>query len=135
MPYDERAGIHLQDDRFLDQQAWDFAGTPAELYPLLLHFHPLVIYRHQVIEQADVVFATVLLPERFTADERRKIFDYYDPLTTGDSSLSECIQAIAAADAGKYRTAEEYLIDATAVDMADTAHNLRDGVHVASAFP
>ena len=135
MPYDERAGIHLQDDRFLDQQAWDFAGTPAEQYPLLLHFHPLVIYRHQVIKQADVVFATVLLPERFTADERRKIFDYYDPLTTGDSSLSECIQAIAAADAGKYRTAEEYLIDAAAVDMADTAHNLRDGVHVASAFP
>jgi alpha,alpha-trehalose phosphorylase len=54
-------------------------------------------------------------------------------LTTGDSSLSECIQAIAAADAGKYRSAEEYLVDAAAVDVADTAGNLRDGVHVASA--
>lgn len=133
VPYDEKAGLHLQDEGFLEQAPWDFAGTPADRYPLLLHFHPLVIYRHQVIKQADVVLATVLLPERFTADERRRVFEYYDPLTTGDSSLSECIQAIAAADVGKYRSAEEYLVDAAAVDMADRAGNLADGVHVASA--
>jgi alpha,alpha-trehalose phosphorylase len=100
---------------------------------LLLHFHPLVIYRHQVIKQADVVLATVLLPERFARADLERIFAYYDPLTTGDSSLSESIQAIAAAAIGKYRSAEEYLVDAMAVDMADTAGNVRDGVHVASA--
>ncbi|MDM7855987.1 beta-phosphoglucomutase family hydrolase [Cellulomonas alba] len=133
VPYDERAGVHMQDDGFLDQPPWDFAGTPADKYPLLLHFHPLVIYRHQVIKQADVVLATVLLPERFTAEERRRIFEYYDPLTTGDSSLSECIQAIAAIDVGKYRSGEEYLVDAAAIDIADRAGNLHDGVHVASA--
>jgi alpha,alpha-trehalose phosphorylase len=133
LPYDDAAGVHLQDDRFLDLKPWDFTGTPPDRYPLLLHYHPLVIYRHQVIKQADVVLATVVLPERFTPDERRRIFEYYDPLTTGDSSLSESIQAIAAADVGKYRTAEEYFVDAMAVDVADTAGNLRDGVHVASA--
>jgi alpha,alpha-trehalose phosphorylase len=133
LPYDDTAGVHLQDDRFLDLKPWDFTGTPPDRYPLLLHYHPLVIYRHQVIKQADVVLATVVLPERFTPDERRRIFEYYDPLTTGDSSLSESIQAIAAADVGKYRTAEEYFVDAMAVDVADTAGNLRDGVHVASA--
>jgi alpha,alpha-trehalose phosphorylase len=133
VPYDKEAGVHLQDDGFLDLAPWDFTGTPPDHYPLLLHYHPLVIYRHQVIKQADVELATVMLPDRFSAAERRRIFDYYDPLTTGDSSLSECIQAIAAADAGKYRTAEEYLVDAAAVDLADTAGNLRDGLHVASA--
>jgi alpha,alpha-trehalose phosphorylase len=133
VPYDETAGIHLQDDDFLDQAPWDIAGTPPERFPLLLHHHPLVIYRHQVIKQTDVVLATVMLPDRFTAEERRRIFDFYDPLTTGDSSLSQCIQAIAAVDAGHYRSAEDYLADAAAVDMADTAGNLRDGVHVASA--
>jgi alpha,alpha-trehalose phosphorylase len=133
VPYDARAGLHLQDDGFLDRKPWDFAGTPVERYPLLLSHHPLVIYRHQVIKQADVVLATVLLPERFSAEERRRVFEYYDALTTGDSSLSECIQAIAAADAGKYRTAEEYLVDALAVDLSDTAGNLRDGLHLASA--
>ncbi|MBD0322173.1 MAG: glycoside hydrolase family 65 protein, partial [Aldersonia sp.] len=133
IPYDARAGVHAQDDGFLDQQLWDFAATPPEKYPLLLSHHPLVIYRHQVIKQADVVLATVLLPEEFTVEERRRIFEYYDALTTGDSSLSECIQAIAAADAEKYRTAEEYLVDALAVDLADTAGNVRDGLHLASA--
>jgi len=133
IPYDEGAGVHLQDDGFLDQAPWDLAGTPPERFPLLLHHHPLVIYRHQVIKQTDVVLATVMLPDRFTPDERRRIFEFYDPLTTGDSSLSQCIQAIAAADAGQYRSAEDYLADAAAVDMADTAGNLRDGVHVASA--
>jgi alpha,alpha-trehalose phosphorylase len=133
IPYDEQAGVHLQDDRFLDYEPWDFAGTPPDRYPLLLHYHPLVIYRHRVIKQADVVLATVMLPERFTPEERSRIFAFYEPLTTGDSSLSECIEAIAAADAGKYRSAEEYLVDAAAVDVADTAGNLRDGLHVASA--
>jgi alpha,alpha-trehalose phosphorylase len=133
IPYDEEMGVHLQDDSFLEQAPWDFAGTPPERYPLLLNYHPLVIYRHQVIKQADVVLATVLLPERFTPKERQRIFEMYDPLTTGDSSLSECVQAIAAADAGDYRSAEEYLVDAVAVDLADTAGNLRDGLHVASA--
>ena len=79
VPFDDKAGVHLQDDHFLEQEPWDFAGTPQDRYPLLLHHHPLVIYRHQVIKQADVVLATVLLPERFTSEERRRIFDYYDP--------------------------------------------------------
>jgi alpha,alpha-trehalose phosphorylase len=133
VPYDVDLQVHLQDEGFLDLKHWDFAGTPPEKYPLLLNFHPLTIYRHQVIKQADVELATVLLPGRFTPEERRRIFEHYDPLTTGDSSLSESIQAIAAADVGEYRTAEEYLIDAMVVDMADTAGNVRDGVHVASA--
>jgi len=133
VPYDTKEQVHLQDEGFLDMQPWDFANTPPEKYPLLLNYHPLIIYRHQVIKQADVELATVMLPGRFTAAERRRIFEMYDPLTTGDSSLSESIQAIAASDVGKYRTAEEYLIDAMSVDMADTAGNVRDGVHVASA--
>jgi alpha,alpha-trehalose phosphorylase len=133
VPYDQQAQVHLQDEGFLDLKPWDFATTPTQHYPLLLHFHPLVIYRHQVIKQADVVLATVLLPERFARADLERIFAYYDPLTTGDSSLSESIQAIAAAAIGKYRSAEEYLVDAMAVDMADTAGNVRDGVHVASA--
>jgi alpha,alpha-trehalose phosphorylase len=133
VPYDEERRVHLQDDHFFDREPWDFAGTPVEKYPLLLHFHPLVIYRHQVVKQADVVLATVLLGERFSLEEKRRIFEMYDPLTTGDSSLSESIQSIAAAEVGQVRAAEEYFVDAAAVDLADIAGNLRDGVHVASA--
>ncbi|MEM9088030.1 MAG: glycoside hydrolase family 65 protein, partial [Cyanobacteria bacterium P01_F01_bin.53] len=49
LPYDERLKIHLQHDGFLDEKVWDFENTPPEKYPLLLHFHPLFIYRHQVV--------------------------------------------------------------------------------------
>lgn len=134
IPYDQKQGLHLQDDGFLDLEPWDFGNTPPEHYPLLLHYHPLVLYRHQVIKQADVVLATFLLGDLFTHEEKRRILDYYDPLTTSDSSLSECIQCIMAAEVGDdLRTAEEYFIDAVGIDLADVAGNVRDGVHVASA--
>jgi len=134
VPYDQEQGLHLQDDGFLDLQRWDFENTPPEDYPLLLHYHPLVLYRHQVIKQADVVLATFLLGDLFTAEDKRNILDYYDPLTTSDSSLSECIQCIMAAEVGDdLRAAEEYFIDAVGIDLADVAGNVRDGAHVASA--
>ncbi len=134
VPYDQELGLHLQDDGFLNLERWDFENTPLEDYPLLLHYHPLVLYRHQVIKQADVVLATFLLGDMFTAEDKRKILDYYDPLTTSDSSLSECIQCIMAAEVGDdLRAAEEYFIDAVGIDLGDVAGNVRDGVHVASA--
>ena len=51
VPRDDERGIVLQDERFLERKRWDFGGTPAEKHPLLLHFHPLELYRHQVIKQ------------------------------------------------------------------------------------
>ncbi|MBN1630954.1 MAG: glycoside hydrolase family 65 protein [Thermoleophilia bacterium] len=134
VPYDREQRLHPQDDGFLDLEPWDFENTPPEHYPLLLHHHPLVLYRHQVIKQADVVLATFLLGHVFSHEEKRRILDYYDPLTTSDSSLSECIQCIMAAEVGDdLRAAEEYFIDAVGIDLADVAGNVRDGVHVASA--
>ncbi|MBA3289529.1 MAG: glycoside hydrolase family 65 protein [Acidimicrobiia bacterium] len=133
LPYDEGLGIHPQDDGFLELEPWNFAGTPAADYPLLLHYHPLVIYRHQVLKQADVVLAMALRSDQFPLDVRRRNFDYYDPITTGDSSLSACVQAIAAAQIGYDDLAVEYFREALFVDLADTHGNASDGVHVASA--
>ncbi|MFW5688592.1 MAG: glycosyl hydrolase family 65 protein, partial [Spirochaetota bacterium] len=117
---------------FLEKEVWDFKSTPRDRYPLLLHYHPLVIYRHQVIKQADVVLALVLLGDEFTLDEKRRNFDYYDPLTTGDSSLSACVQSILAAEIGYEQKAVEYFDYALLMDLADVAGNVVDGAHVAS---
>src|SRR5699024_6826018 len=54
--YDEELGVHPQDQDFLAKEVWD-QDLEAPRRPLLLHFHPLVIYRHQVLKQADVVLA------------------------------------------------------------------------------
>jgi len=132
IPYDKKTGIHLQDDSFLDRKMWDFHNTPADKYPLLLNYHPLVIYRRQVIKQADVVLAMVLLGNEFSQEQKERNFGYYDPLTTGDSSLSACIQGIAAFDVGRLEEARVYTIYAALMDLADFGGNVHDGVHVAS---
>jgi hypothetical protein len=77
-------------------------------YPLLLFYHPLNIYRHQVIKQADVVLAMFLLGHEFSLDAKQRNFAFYDPLTTGDSSLSSCIQAVVAAEIGHIEKAVQY---------------------------
>lgn len=133
VPFDDKRGIHPQDENFLSKEVWDFSSTPADHYPLLLHYHPLVIYRHQVIKQADVVLAMVLLGNEFDIDQKRRNFVYYDPLTTGDSSLSAAMQSILAAEIGFEEKALEYFQYALFMDLADVAGNVADGVHVASA--
>jgi alpha,alpha-trehalose phosphorylase len=133
VPFDEERGIHPQDDTFLDREVWDLDGTPPDKFPLLLHYHPLVIYRHQVIKQADIVLAMFLVGNEFSEEQKRRNFDYYDPLTTGDSSLSACVQSILAAEIGSQRQAIEYFNFALFMDLANVAGNVSDGVHIASA--
>ncbi len=130
--YDEQLGIYPQDDSFLSKRRWDFENTPPEKYPLLLNYHPLTIYRHQVIKQADIVLAMFLLEHEFSLEEKKRNFAYYDPLTTGDSSLSSCIQAIVAAEIGEFDTALTYARVALLMDLADVGGNVKDGVHIAS---
>jgi alpha,alpha-trehalose phosphorylase len=133
IPYDAELGINPQDEHFLKLEPWDFEGTPDDKYPLLLHFHPLVIYRHQVLKQADVVLAMFLRAQHFPHDLKRRNFDYYDPITTGDSSLSACVQAAVAAEVGRHDLAYEYFEQALYLDLANTHGNTADGVHVANA--
>jgi alpha,alpha-trehalose phosphorylase len=133
VPFDEKRGIHPQDDAFLEREVWDLANTPRENFPLLLHYHPLVIYRHQVLKQADIVLAMFLLGNEFSLEQKRRNYEYYDPLTTGDSSLSACVQSILAAEIGNEREAIEYFDYALLMDLANVAGNVSNGVHIASA--
>jgi alpha,alpha-trehalose phosphorylase len=132
LPYDTRLQVHPQDDSFLDKEVWNFAATPEEHYPLLLHYHPLNLYRSQVIKQADTVLAMFLLSEQFTAEEKKRNFDYYDPITTHDSSLSVCIQSIVANEIGYRRKALNYFRFAAVMDLSDVGGNMMHGAHIAS---
>jgi alpha,alpha-trehalose phosphorylase len=133
IPFSPALGIHPQDAVFLEREVWDLEHTPADQRPLLLHFHPLVIYRYQVLKQADVVLALYLQGNHFSDEDKLADFEYYDPLTTGDSTLSAVVQAILAAEVGYQDLALEYFRESIFVDLADLHHNASDGVHVASA--
>lgn len=132
IPFDDTFGIHPQDDQFLSRELWDLKNTPDNKRPLLLHYHPLVIYRFQVLKQADVVLALFLQGDQFTQAVKLADFEYYDPITTGDSSLSAVVQSVMAAEVGHQEMAMGYFLDALFCDLADTHHNASDGVHVAS---
>ena len=132
VPYDEKLNIIPQDDNFLDREAWDFRNTPSDHYPLLLFYHPLNIYRKQVIKQADVVLAMFLLGNTFSREAKMSNFKFYDPLTTGDSSLSSCVEAIIAAQIGDTDKAIRYGMAALLMDLADVGGNVKDGCHIAS---
>jgi len=133
IPYAESIGIHPQDSHFLEREIWDLAATPVTKRPLLLHYHPLVIYRYQVLKQADVVLALFLQGQHFSAEQKLADFEYYDPLTTGDSTLSGVVQSIIAAEVGYHELALEYFVSSLLVDLANLHSNAADGVHVASA--
>jgi alpha,alpha-trehalose phosphorylase len=132
VPHDEKLKIILQDDNFLERKPWDFQNTSPDHYPLLLFYHPLNIYRSQVIKQADVILAMFLLDDLFSIEAKKRNFDFYDPLTTGDSSLSSCVEAIIAAQIGDTDKAIRYGMAALLMDLADVGGNVKDGCHIAS---
>ena len=79
------------------------------------------------------MLAMYLLGNEFTLDEKRRNFEYYEPLTTGDSSLSACVQSIVAAEIGDEEAAMSHFRSAVAMDLADVEGNVSDGVHIATS--
>ncbi len=132
IPYDPELGVHEQHEGFTRSQHWDFAGTGADQYPLLLHFPYFDLYRKQVVKQADLVLAMYTCGSHFDEEHVARNFAYYEPLTVRDSSLSACVQAVIAAQAGHMRLAYDYTAEAALMDLADLEHNTRDGLHIAS---
>jgi alpha,alpha-trehalose phosphorylase len=132
IPYDDEVGIHPQADGFTRHEAWDFAHTAEDQYPLMLHFPYFDLYRKQVVKQADLVLALHLRGDAFTPDEKRRNFDYYETITVRDSSLSACTQSVVAAEVGHMDLAYDYLAEAALMDLGDLEHNTRDGLHMAS---
>lgn len=132
IPYDENLGIHMQDDTFLSKKVLNLKDIPDENRPLLLHYHPLFIYRHQVCKQADLVLAEYFLPERFKMEDKKRDYDYYEKITTHDSSLSACVFSVMAAETGNTQKAYDYFIQTVRTDLDDNQKNTKDGLHMAN---
>lgn len=132
LPYDEKLGIHAQDDAFLKHDTLDLSAIPRERFPLLLHYHPLWLYRHQVCKQADTVLAHYLYEDLADAGIMRRSYDYYERCTTHDSSLSACVFSIMAAKLGDMDKALDYFSRSATMDIDDAHGNTKDGIHTAN---
>lgn len=129
--FDEDLGIHPQATDFLRKEHWDTTHFRAK--PLLMHYHPLEIYKKQIIKQPDVVMALYLLRDEFSEQQKKADFHYYDTITAGDSTLSATVQSTVAATIGDMDAACRYLYESMYVDLANTHANTADGIHLACA--
>ncbi len=132
LPKIEDSDIYKQDDSFLEKSPWDWENTPKGNRPLLLFYHPLKIYRHRVLKQPDVLMAMFLEKQYFSRECFADNYAYYDPLTSGDSSLSSAVQSVAAALAGYEKDAEEHFRKNLFLDLEDLEGNTDNGVHLAA---
>lgn len=132
LPYDERLGINPQDDTFLKKAVWEIGSIPEENFPLLLHYHPLYIYRYQICKQADTVLAHYLFDEGLDIEVVQRSFEYYERITTHDSSLSPCVFSIMAARLGDVDKAYSYFLETARLDLDDAHGNTKDGIHTAN---
>jgi alpha,alpha-trehalose phosphorylase len=132
LPFDDELQINPQDDSFLEKKVWDIANTPKDKFPLLLHYHPLTLYRHQVCKQADTVLAHFIFEDAQSLEIMKNSFDYYEKVTTHDSSLSTCIFSIMASKLGLEEKAYEYFGDSAKLDLFNIHGNTKDGIHTAN---
>lgn len=132
LPYDEVLKINPQDDSFLQKSVLSPESIPPEKYPLFLHFHPLHLYRHQICKQPDTIMAHFLLEDAQSEETMRNSYQYYEKITTHDSSLSSPIFSIMASRLDMHKKAFEYFQKSVNIDLGDLYHNTKDGLHIAS---
>lgn len=132
LPYDENLKINPQDDSFLQKRKWDLLTIPRNKFPLLLHYHPLHLYRHQICKQADTLMAHAIMEDAQSGETMFNSFEYYEKITTHDSSLSYSIFSIMAARLGMVDKAYAYYELTAKLDLEDRHGNTADGIHVAN---
>lgn len=128
---DSKRKMVLQDENFCEQEDLNLATIPKANFPLLLYFHPLFIYRHQVLKQADAILALVLLND-VDKEIYRNSFDYYLKRTTHDSSLSKGIYGIAAYAVDKSKLGYEFFKETCFLDFRNRKKHTQHGLHVAN---
>ena len=130
--YDPDKDLYIQDDNFLRLEP--FPGQKAGDGSAAYHQYDFDwLQRYQVLKQADLVLLMVLKPEWFTKQEQKAIWDFYEPLTLHDSSLSFGIHAWAAANLGLEQKASEYFNKSLFLDLENRMKNTeREGIHLAA---
>lgn len=127
--YNERLGIHEQDDSFVRNDPVDMDAIPKNVDIRWL-YHPMDLWRMQVSKQADVVLLNFIQGDKFTYEEKMRNYDYYEPKCNHGSSLSTAIHAIMAVELGKPEAYEFFRCSAY-MDISDFKHNTAGGLHLA----
>ncbi|TCK65196.1 maltose phosphorylase [Winogradskyella wandonensis] len=131
-PYDEERNIYLQQDGFLDKELITVADLPKSERPINQKWSWDRILRSPYIKQADTLQGFYFFENHFTDEELERHFDFYEPFTLHESSLSPCVHSIQAAKLGRMDQAYEFYLRTSRLDLDDYNHEVEEGLHITS---
>lgn len=132
LPEDTEQGIFIQNDGYMDKELQSTGAIPEEERPINQHWSWDRILRSCYIKQSDVLLGLYLYYFDFDTDTTRRNFDFYEPMTVHESSLSPHIHSILAARIGEVEKAYELFMHTTRLDLDDYNNETDQGLHITS---
>lgn len=131
-PYSEEHGVFLQQDGFLDKELITVAELDQTQRPINQKWSWDRILRSPYIKQADTLQGFYFFEDHFTKEELEKHFDFYEPFTVHESSLSPCVHSIQAAVLGRMEQAYTFYLRTSRLDLDDYNKEVHEGLHITS---
>jgi len=131
-PYSEKEGVYLQQDGFLDKELTTVVDLDKSQRPINQKWSWDRILRSPYIKQADVLQGFYFFEDHFSKEALEKHFDFYEPFTVHESSLSPCVHAIQAAKLGKMEQAYKFYLRTSRLDLDDYNNEVEEGLHITS---
>lgn len=133
MNYEEENHLWIQDDTFKKLEPLNIEEHKEDDIPLYHKISFDRLQRYQVLKQPDVLMLMALLKDEFSIEERQAAWDYYEPKTLHDSTLSFGIHGLLSANLGLLEKADTYLYKSIYLDLKDIMKNTgREGIHTAA---
>ncbi|TXE09725.1 glycoside hydrolase family 65 protein [Seonamhaeicola algicola] len=131
-PYSEKHNVFLQQDGFLDKELITVNNLPKEERPINQHWSWDKILRSPYIKQADVLQGFYFFEDKFSTEDLQRHFDFYEPYTVHESSLSPCVHSIQAAKLGRMEQAYTFYLRTSRLDLDDYNKEVHEGLHITS---
>ncbi len=131
-PYSEEHGVFLQQDGFLDKELVTVANLDKSQRPINQKWSWDRILRSPYIKQADTLQGFYFFEDHFTKEQLEKHFDFYEPFTVHESSLSPCVHSIQAAVLGRMEQAYTFYLRTSRLDLDDYNKEVHEGLHITS---
>lgn len=132
LPYDKERGIFLQQDGFLDKELKPVGCIDAAERPINQHWSWDRILRSVYIKQADTLQGFYFFEDHFSKEELQKHYEFYEPFTVHESSLSPCVHSVLASALGKREEAYQLYLRTARLDLDDYNKEVHEGLHITS---
>jgi maltose phosphorylase len=131
-PYSEKHNVYLQQDGFLDKELITVADLEKSQRPINQKWSWDRILRSPYIKQADTLQGMYFFEDQFTTEELERHFDFYEPFTVHESSLSPCVHSIQAAKLNRMEQAYTFYLQTSRLALDDYNHEVHEGLHITS---